>query len=233
MVSMQVCRRLTATLLPVVLLIGCSAEGDPDRAGAESADTVLAGARPAASANGSLPAGGTLPAGMVVRETIHIEGMPEEIDARRFEAPGAFPLRFSTLIPADMAVGTAGADDPSVIRIEAEFGGVRRPDAELSIVVLPSGTDEERAVESVAAVVDTLAGAEAERGSIPWALRTYRLGGSRSGFLGLGEREGRWFYILSAYPPEFGDGMGPRVDLILRRWSWSDGSSLIDSGAHR
>lgn len=231
MLSMQVRRRFPMAFAIAACVAGCSADPATEGMGETRSDT-LRGEPPVAAGGSPQPADGVSQPGPTVRETIHIEGMPEEIDARHYEAPEGFPLPFSTIVPADMAVETDWTGDTSAISIEAEFGGVRRPDARLSIVVLPAGTDEEQAVERAAAVVDSLGGYETERGSTPWAARTYRLTGSHAGFLGLGEREDRWFHILLAYPPEFGDGMGPRVDLILRRWSWNDGSGLIDNGAH-
>lgn len=231
--SVQVRRGLLAGLLSAAFLAGCEASGDAedtltsnaDTSGATSPDSVIA---PGLPENDVVPA----PA-EAVRETISIEGSQEVIDARRFMTVDAFPLAFETIVPGDMEVATGTTDPAREVRIEAAFAGIRRPDAHLSIVVLPAGTDEETALARTTALADSLGGVAGERRDLPWAVRSFRLTGPRSGFLTLGKREDRWFQLLTAYPPEFGDGMGPRIGLILRRWRWADGSALLESATNQ
>src|SRR5690606_30458837 len=76
----------------------------------------------------------------LVSETIAIEGMPEVIEARVVEAPVAFPLGFTTVVPSDMAVDFASSGEGDALHVEAEFGGVRNPDATFIFLVMPEGT---------------------------------------------------------------------------------------------
>ncbi len=228
--SLQVRRRLPAILLAGVVAAGCDAGGDSDAtltSRGEAADTsgVTAADSPRATdAPGDDPGPPPVEA---VRETISIEGSVEVIDARRFRAPDAFPIPFETIVPGDMEIASNGIDGSREVRIVTAFAGIRRPDAYLSIVVLPGGTDEEEAIERTAALADSLGGIADERETLPWAVRSFRLTGPQAGFIALGERNGGWFQLRTSYPPEFGDGMGPRIALILRRWKWADGSALL------
>lgn len=158
----------------------------------------------------------------LVSETISIEGTREEIAARRFESPIAFPIGFTTVVPADMIVEFASTGEGDAIQFEAAFGGVREPEARLAIVVMQDGTDERAARSRISA----LGAAAARIEGRAWDLEAYSLE-EGPGFIALGERNDEWFYLLASYPPEYGDGMAPRLDLILRRWLWSDGTPLI------
>lgn len=161
-------------------------------------------------------------------ETVHIEGMPEVLPSRVFQSPDDFPLGFSTIVPADMEIELVRSAERDGVRFQARFGGVRSPAASLTFVALPEGASAEAARTVAADLASQVGGVRASDGQrYDWAVEEYRLEGGRSGFLALGEHRGVWFYILSAYPPEFGDGMGPRVALILRRWTWSDGTALL------
>jgi hypothetical protein len=159
-------------------------------------------------------------------ETLSIEGMPEVIGVREYEPPMGYPLVFRTLVPNDMAIDYLASGEAEVVMFMAAFGGVRREDARLDLGVLPSGTDRAEAESFLRALAESEGGRPRSESGRSWALVRYDLSGARSGFLALGQRRDHWYYFLAAYPPEFGDGLGPRIDLILRRWTWGDGTPL-------
>jgi hypothetical protein len=159
----------------------------------------------------------------LVAETLYIEGMAEVIPVQTFRSPLGYPLGFSTVVPEDMVVEFVSSGEGDAVRIEAAFGGVRRSDVLLSFVTLPEGTDVADARQAAGEIARMNGGTEeTDRARFPWADMVFRLGQETAGFIALGEHRDRWFYFLASYPPEFGDGMGPRIDLILRRWTWAD-----------
>jgi hypothetical protein len=162
-------------------------------------------------------------------ETVLIEGMPEEMPVQSVESPVGFEPGFSTVAPADMLVSF---DDTVAevrgISFEADFAGIHRPEVRLEVLFLPDRTDAEDARLQVEVLADSLGAETGDRGELLWASSVYDLGDDVFGFLALGQHNGRWFYVLSRYPPEFGDGMAPRVALILRRWTWSDDGTTLE-----
>ncbi|TVP42059.1 MAG: hypothetical protein EA350_17720 [Gemmatimonadales bacterium] len=156
-----------------------------------------------------------------------VEGMPEVMAVQAFETPVSFPLGFSTVVPADMRVEQVGSGEGDVVRFEAAFGGVHRPEALLSLTVLPGDLSESEAREQFASVAAVLGAGPHSGERFPWALQERMLIGDVSGFVALGRHQDRWYLMAMQHPPEYGDGMAPRVDLMLRRWRWtSDGSPL-------
>jgi hypothetical protein len=169
----------------------------------------------------------TEPDTVLMMETILIEGMPERLLVRPFESPVDFPLGFSTVVPADMVVDFVSSGEGDAVRFEAVFGGIHRSDAMLGLIVPPNRPDAEEAREMVAGVASDLGGVQVSDPVFPGAIAGYRLVGEVAGFLALGQQNDQWFYFLAQYPPEFGDGMAPRMDLILRRWIWSDDATPL------
>lgn len=43
------------------------------------------------------------------------------------------------------------------------------------------------------------------------------------GWVALGGREARWFYVIAQSPVEAWPRFEPRAELILSRWRWADG----------
>jgi hypothetical protein len=157
-------------------------------------------------------------------ETIVIEGMEQRIRVLPYHAPVEFPKNFSTVVPEDMVVDYASSGEGDAVRFEAAFGGVRRPDALLSFTLLPEGTTLDDARILVGDLARQAGGARAT--NLPWAVEEWRV--QPAGFIALAEHNERWFYFLAQYPAEFGDGMVPRIDLILRRWVFtSDQTPLV------
>lgn len=215
--------RAAGCAIGLLLLAGCTSAGEPDREPADAGPGTVPAEAPPLVQDTVTPE--------VSTETILIEGMEETIEVRAFRTPVAFPLGFSTVVPAGMAIDFVSSGEGDVVRFEAAFGGVHRPEAALIFTVLPRRIDGERAREMLAQEARQLGGVPVEPVEKPWALRQYRFQGNDvSGFIGLGEHDETRYFIAARYPPEYGDGLGPRVDLILRRWRWTDdGSPLIGS----
>jgi len=195
----------------IVLLAGCQAgAGDPEPTLTDPAPDVV-------------PVEQEEP---VAEEFVQIEGMGERIAVVRFQAPLEYPKDFLTVVPTDMVVdyATSGAGD--VIRFEADFGGIRRPDAALSFTVLPEGTEPQEARATAIEIAREHGGTRHSPPLRSWALEEWQI--APAGFLALAHHGHRWFLFVASYPPEFEDGMAPRIELILRRWTFIDGTRLMD-----
>jgi hypothetical protein len=214
-----------AALLPWLLLTVGIGACQPEQ------ETSLDGSLAQERGSGEVPAADTVsqptpsPPGNVetiTRDTILLEGMPEVIDVRRVESPTGFPLPFATTIPGDMEV----VFEEDAVRFEAAFGGVRSPQAFLELRVLGEGTDAEAARETATGSEAGLEAVDPPR--LDWAMEEYRRRGEELGFVALAEAGGRRYYFNARYPAEFADGMGPRVGMILDRWTWTaDGGALV------
>ena len=183
--------------------------------GVDSGDTAAAAGRPATLA-----------------DTIRIEGTPEPMTLTLVSSPAGFPMAFSTYMPPDMQVEFL--PDSAAVKFTAAFGGTVQPAAYVHVQQLQGAIADARA-ESVPATM--LAGKTVDRlevyaGKPPWASDgagfSYMENGTRyNGTIALRTGGGTPFRIIIHMPSEYGDGMGPRVEMLLRRWLWSDGSPLI------
>lgn len=160
-------------------------------------------------------------------DTISIEGTPQEMQVVEYRSPTGFPLGFTTVVPADMEVDLRTSDRGEEVQFVAAFGGVRRPESSLRFVAFPATSDSAEVRDRIEAAVAEVAGTPVERLPGDWAVERYRVGDGYSGSLAVGVEDGNWYYFLTRYPPDYGDGMGPRVDLILRRWQWTGSGSPL------
>ena len=200
------------------LALGLSACAEPEEpAVGPGADVPVEVPAPVAEPRPPLPEE-ILPGPEVAFDTILVEGTAVEIAVQRFTSEAGFPLPFVTRLPEDMVVNPISSGEADAVRFEAEFGGLHNPDAYLALYV-PNGD----VIESLA---EELGATEDDTRRFGWSSREFRLQGERLGFVAEGERDGRTFYLILAYPPEYGDGIGGRIDLILRNWRWADGSPL-------
>lgn len=156
-----------------------------------------------------------------------IEGTTEAMNMHLLESPEAFPLDFSTYIPVDMRA--EAGNDGNGIRIWAAFGGNPNKDAYLAVYAFSAAVHAEEAWKAAVEKVKTLGDIAEDAKRHPWADVVYSLKGQRIGFLALAKEKDRWFYLLAAYPPEYADGMGPRIHQIIEKWQWKDnGAPLRD-----
>lgn len=155
--------------------------------------------------------------------TIRVEGTEERVELRLFESPPGFPLRFYTYLPPDLIAEPVAAGEGDAVRFSANFGGVKREDASVILFVYPQQITAEDARAMTGNLAQRHGGAEVEERVYNWSLDEYAFSShDEVGRLSLGERAGRSFYILVSYPPEFGDGFGPRSHVVLDEWRWTD-----------
>lgn len=175
-----------------------------------------------------------------IHSTISLEGMDEPMTYWLYRSPPGFPLPYSTYVPTDMAAGPVAAYEAEVIRFVAEFGGRRNEQVFLAFAVLPEGVDQDAALalardaaERAGASLTPTALDQPRRFS--WSVEewtfTRRLpnGATAFGSAVLGVRHGRYFFIVTHFPGEYGDGFGPRAARILDEWRWEDTGEPLQS----
>lgn len=210
--------------LTVAVLMACRQPGGEDGADAPPAEVGLP----------------ERPAAMV--DTLRVEGMPEPVTLRLFawEDPAGLPVSF--YLPEGMVPERFDAGEGAALRVAANFTGVPDTAAFLHVYAYPPGTVEEAARQYVEGIITGLQvpgsrGFEQDRveetGTTPsnrfsWALleRSFQIPPTGqpqfTGAVGLGRHLDRFFHVLYRYPPEYGDGMGPRIAAILATWRWED-----------
>jgi hypothetical protein len=152
--------------------------------------------------------------------TVRIEGMETQMPVRRHVSPVEYPLGFRTYVPEDMTVEYLDSGVGEVVRFQAAFGGVSRPEAFLELTALPPDMERRDVSDSLRTIADSLGYASTSAGGFPWAVEEYVRTGEDVGVIALGEKDGKWFYFRSRYPAEFGDGMHPRMGVIFDNWIW-------------
>ncbi|HSH46358.1 MAG TPA: hypothetical protein VK966_10995 [Longimicrobiales bacterium] len=233
-------------IVPILLLLvtAACAQGDP---GAENGDSGALPA-PAPDTETATPTpdpdrtpGEDRPGSR--SDTVYLEGMPEPMELTLFRTPQGFPLAFSAYVPSDFEAEREAED---AVQFVAAFGGQRNEDAFVHVYIHPEGTDEQAAVGTIRTFgssrgIPVSMGiepmpAEDVTQTVPWADRafTFRYQGDPgwiTGTMALGQHDGRYFHIVTHYPAEYGDGIGPRVAKILETWEWADGTPLTAAGS--
>jgi len=225
-------RRPTAAHLVLAALAACTIESNErDSGGAPAPSSPAAPTQPSGVGD---TAGAATARPQTRVDTLLLEGTAEPVELVLVRAPAGFPLPFSTYTTGDFIVEAAESEggDPAM-RFIAAFGGVRNDGAFLEVAVHPPGESEAEAAahteRAVGAGGDVVAPGEP---GLDWAVRRWRIGrrdprgGRILGFAALGRHGDRWFHVLARYPGEYGDGFGPRADLILEHWRWDDGAPL-------
>lgn len=154
-----------------------------------------------------------------IQGVLTIEGMEEPIVFRLYRSGPAFSPSFSTYLPNPFRPEPAGAD---TVRFRMGSGA-----AVFEVVSLPDGTSGAEARRMARAMVGT--GEEVETSPlVPGALLTV-LGSAdgRTAQADLVRRWDRYVVLLVRYPPEYGDGVGPRGEAIREAWVWSDDGSPL------
>jgi hypothetical protein len=164
-----------------------------------------------------------------IESTITIEGMEETILLNLFYEPG-FP--FYTYYPEDMIANAAVSDEGERVIFATDFG-VINPSAYVAVTVYPS--DQFDSEETFAEAIGSDEGILSERGYewvekveaedrvFEWTLREYFfMNDEFTGAIYAGEHEGQFFFFDIHYPWEYGDGMEPRVGLIMEHFTWMD-----------
>lgn len=164
-----------------------------------------------------------------VEGVINLEGSREPMTYHLYRSPADFPLSFSTYVPADMQAEEVDGDGERAVRFVAVFGGVRNEGmyvgARFPLAALPTEVARERARE----IAEELGTVEpAGEGAPAWALESLRFSGEGGsvGRVSLGRHGSRYFFVVTRYPAEAGDGFGPRAARILDEWRWAEGGAL-------
>lgn len=163
--------------------------------------------------------------------TIMLEGMEETMEFILFEVPDGWPLAFSTYHTADFLAEPIRTGEGDAVNFVANFGGTRNDQVLFQVFFHPEGTDPGEAdlVAEHLAEDFQLQPADEEDNRAPWAYAVWTSpGGPNITWLAAGEYDGKYFYVLADYPAEFGDGVGPRIGVILDEWIWTDtGTPLV------
>jgi hypothetical protein len=233
--------------LPLIalLLAACFPDAPAEQFGESAEDTLPA---PPFSVEtlppeslAAAPRTGRLPARPETRtDTVHIEGTAQPERLTLVRSPEGFQPPFSTYVPPGLRTGFMAGDSTPSARFVAAFGGTVNNDAYLQVRVYPPGSSEVVARNAVDAY---LRGRDPRQDNIreserwPWAREAYDFsyggeGGTELfvGTMAIARHGNRFLHVLVHYPAEYGDGMGPRVEKILREWRWEDdGSRLTDA----
>jgi hypothetical protein len=171
-----------------------------------------------------------------IETVIVIEGMEEPMVLNLFHEPG-FP--FYTYYPEDMIANAAASEEGDRVIIATDFG-VINPAAYIAVTVYNEGQ-----FDSEDAFLDAIGGndgilsereyewvekeAEVDR-TFDWTIREYFfMSDEFTGAIYAGEHEGQYFFFDIHYPWEYGDGMVPRVNLIMEHFTWVEsGETLLD-----
>ena len=170
-----------------------------------------------------------------IESTITIEGMDETITLNLFYEPN---FSFYTYYPEDMIANAVVSDEGDRVIFETDFG-VINPSAYIAVTVYPS--DQFASEDALFEAIGGDGGILSERGyewvekvetedrALEWTLREYFfMSDEFTGAIYTGEYEGQYFFFDIHYPWEYGDGMEPRVGLIMEHFTWVDtGETLL------
>lgn len=160
------------------------------------------------------------------QDTVMVEGMPQVESATLVTSPSGFALPFSTYVPEGMEAEFAA---PLAVRFIAAFGGTRNADAfmmmEAHDTARPAARDILERLMSARSVREHEVTQTQREGWAEEAIGFRAIasdGTNVTGSISVGEHNDRWFHIVRYYPVEYGDGLPPRLNTILRHWRWED-----------
>ena len=210
--------------------------GDGARRDAPPAATESPGADTLAVAAPAAPDGLPAARAETLSDTLLIEGMPEPVVMTLVRAPAGFDPAFSTYLPPGLVMESESRGDGAAVRFLAAFGGAPDRSAYMHVRPYPPGTSPADAMDAAIAVAGTTAGSHAPVDSPPaWVLDGRDISHARDGTMYLGRaliaRKGdRLFHVVTHYPAEYGDGLGPRFARILHHWRWEDTGGMLTGG---
>ncbi|HSJ24492.1 MAG TPA: hypothetical protein VK929_07495 [Longimicrobiales bacterium] len=186
------------------------------------------------------------PRAQTLADTLMVEGMPQPTTATLLSTPPGTPMPFSTYVPEGIATDFEGAADTVAVRFAAAFSPESDPNAYMHVRFYVPGTTVADARETLNAFLVGRQPDDDPVGDQPrdqpyevmdtppaWADEGYSImyvGEGNvyySAVLILASRGGRVFHVLTHYPAEYGDGLGPRFDFILRHWRWDDTGDML------
>jgi hypothetical protein len=163
-------------------------------------------------------------------ETLVVEGEPQEVTLRLFESPESPILIYYP--EGDFSASEVRSSQAYGAHLVSSFGGTRNEDAWIRFYFPHPGSrqnspealqmliEEEDGIADIEGFQLSPAGGD---GGCPGNARAWTIvSRNQSGGICIGSRDDRYFLMVATYPPEFGDGFGPRHDLILRHTYWRD-----------
>jgi hypothetical protein len=157
---------------------------------------------------------------------------PDSLVVHPYQTPPGFPLAFHTAVPESFQAEADLAGPGATVRFAWTTAGEQRDSAFVYVRVMDAGTMEGGAREIVRTAAERLRipGDRTElepRQVHEWAVVEYPIAsvgtwGERvQGWVALGLREGRWFYVIVQAPVEAWPRFAPRAELILAEWRWA------------
>jgi hypothetical protein len=155
----------------------------------------------------------------------------DSLTIHAYRSPAEFPLPFHTAVPGSLQPGADPDSHGAAVRFMWAPAGERRDSAFVYVRVMAEGTSEGRVREIVRAAAERVRipgdrnGLEPRRGHA-WATVEYpirsqgTLGEPVQGWVALGERDSRWFYVIAQAPMDAWPRFSPRAELILSEWRW-------------
>jgi hypothetical protein len=180
-----------------------------------------------------------------ISDTLLIEGTPEPVTARLLQSPAGTSVSFSTYVPEGISPSFEGEGDTVSVRFAAAFSGVTDPNAYMHVRFYAADMSIAEARDILRGFLSArepegapLDGSPVEQGyqmveAPSWGQEafslSYRGEGNRMylGHLVIATRRDRVFHVLTHYPAEYADGLGPRFDRILHHWRWDDDSEML------
>jgi hypothetical protein len=178
-----------------------------------------------------------------IQDTLMVEGMPEPVESRLAESPEA---RFSTYVPPGITMEVLTTGDSASVRFSASFAGPADPNAYMHVRTYPPHAGVGTARENIATFLRTLRPHDDPVGGMvrgtepyeqaeppPWGeeAHTFAYTGDTSirytGRIVLARSTSGFFHVLTHYPAEFGDGLEPRFERILRHWRWESTGEML------
>ncbi|ACB86268.1 hypothetical protein [Natranaerobius thermophilus] len=159
-----------------------------------------------------------------------MEGMEEEIELQRFLHPDDL---FLTYYPEDMITEEITWNHGSVQAFYSNFQGEVNKDAFVKFYIFdndkePASQGELNLQEFSSEMDYELEKSDSEikeelLEKHPWAMDAgIYYDNNISGNVFSGEQSGTYFLVVIQYPHEFGDGMEPRIKMILDHYYWID-----------
>jgi hypothetical protein len=155
---------------------------------------------------------------------------PGSLVVRPYRSPPGFPLAFHTAVPGGFRAEADLEGPGAAVRFGwSDPGG----SAFVYVRVMDAATTEGAAREIVRTAAERLR-IPGDRGELEprhvhgWAVVEYPIAsvGTRGervqGWVALGLRQGRWFYVIVQAPVDGWARFAPRAELILEEWRWAD-----------
>ena len=148
--------------------------------------------------------------------TISIEGMDEAIDVRLVRYDDA-PMPFSTYLPADWRDESVSSGEGTAFTFGTGDGA-----AEMTLF-MPSEANRDNVVEIARAVSDGRGGVQEVAPPGPGVEALFAFSSeTEAGSITVREHDGTSYYVMEAFPYEYGDGFAPRSNMVLDEIRWLD-----------